>query len=221
MTELSADVKAQIDALDLSPTRPLIMSDADEVLLKFVERLEHYLDVNGMYYDIGSFALSGNIKHKHNDEVANVHMPDLLRDFFLTQSLHIDAVTGAAAALEALSARAQIVVLTNSEAEAKQQRIDNLRHHEMDYPVVINSGLKGPAAAYMVARISAPVFFLDDIPHNINSVVEHIPHCQAVHFVADPRLAKLIPPAEKAAVRLDNWDAAGDWLSQQLTDHGF
>ena len=42
----------------------------------------------------------------------------------------------------------------------------------MDYPVIVGSGLKGPAVAWLTRHIDAPVFFLDDIPHNIDSVAE-------------------------------------------------
>ena len=52
----------QIDALDLVPGRPLVVSDADEVLVQFVAGLELYLETQGLWLDLQSFALTGDRK---------------------------------------------------------------------------------------------------------------------------------------------------------------
>ena len=38
----------------------------------------------------------------------------------------------------------------------------------MDHLVVVNSGLKGAPVKWLADKVDGPVFFLDDIPHNIN-----------------------------------------------------
>ena len=39
MSEIAPEIMRQLEAVALDPHRPLIISDADEVLLKFMERL--------------------------------------------------------------------------------------------------------------------------------------------------------------------------------------
>ena len=111
-------------------------------------------------------------------------------------------------------------MLTNLPAKNKQERIDNLNAHGMNYPVVVGSGAK--ACGRLVERAHfSPVFFLDDIPHNVDSVAEHAPEVRRIHFVADPRLAKLIGPAKGATTRIDVWNEAYDWISRELTQAGY
>lgn len=217
MSEIAPEIMDQLEALELHPARPLIITDADEVLLRFMERVEHYLDTLGLWIDLSSFALGSNIKSKKTDEPVKV--PTLIDDFFAAETAHIDAAHGAAEALASLSRMAQIIVLTNLPAPHRNERIANLKGHGMDYPVVVNSGLKGPAVKWLTQKVSGPVFFLDDIPHNIDSVAEHAPQVHTIHFVADPRLAKLINKAEGATARLDIWAEAHDFIAGKIADH--
>ena len=219
MTPPAPEILTQLETLDLDPSRPLIISDADEVLLRFMAQLEHFLEKKGLWIDLGNFAISGNIKSLETN--APVEFPDLIDEFFDSETRDIQPTSGAAQSLETLAARAQIIVLTNLPAKNKQERIDNLNAHGMNYPVVVGSGAKGPAVAWLSARILAPVFFLDDIPHNVDSVAEHAPKVRRIHFVADPRLAKLIGPAKGATTRIDVWNEAYDWISSELTQAGY
>ena len=219
MTPPAPEILSQLEMLDLDSRRPLIISDADEVLLRFMAQLEHFLEKRGLWIDLGNFAINGNIKSLETDEP--VEFPNLIDEIFDAETRDIQPTSGAAQSLETLAARAQIIVLTNLPAKNKQERIDNLNAHGMNYPVVVGSGAKGPAVAWLRARISAPVFFLDDIPHNVDSVAEHAPEVHRIHFVADPRLAKLIGPAKGATTRIDVWNEAYDWISRELTKAGF
>ena len=217
MSEIAPETMQQLQALTLDASRPLIITDADEVLLRFMQRVEHYLDSIGLWIDLSSFALSSNIKSKETDEP--VQVPTLIDDFFAAETANIDAAPGAAAALAKLSAEAQIVVLTNLPAAHRDARIANLKGHGMDYPVVVNSGLKGPAVKWLTEKAGSPVFFLDDIPHNIDSVAEHAPQVTCIHFIADPRLGKLIGKAKGATARIDDWDEAHDFITGQINGH--
>ena len=88
----------------------------------------------------------------------------------------------------------------------------------MDYQVVANQGLKGPAVARLAERVDAPVAFLDDIPHNIASVARAHEPTRRVHFIADERLAKLIPPAEHSHHHTTQWDEARAYLEAWLKE---
>ena len=217
MSDIAPEIMSQLEALTIHDARPLIITDADEVLLRFMERVEHYLDTQGLWIDLSSFALGTNIKSKDTNEPVKV--PTLIDDFFAAETAHIEAADGAADALASLSEVAQIVVLTNLPAPHREQRISNLKGHGMDYPVVVNSGLKGPAVKWLMQKTSGPVFFLDDIPHNIDSVAEHAPEVYTIHFVADPRLAKLIGEAEGATARIDVWAEAHEFIARKIAEY--
>ena len=217
MSTIAPEIMSQLEALSLQKDRPLIITDADEVLLRFMERVEHYLDTLGLWIDLSSFALGSNIKSKETNEPVKV--PTLIDDFFAAETAHIEAAHGAADALASLSELAQIVVLTNLPAPHREDRINNLKGHGMDYPVVVNSGLKGPAVKWLTQKTSGPVFFLDDIPHNIDSVAEHAPEVHTIHFVADPRLAKLINKAEGATARIDIWAEAHEFIAGKIAEY--
>ena len=214
---LSEEISNQIETLELNPDRPLIISDADEVLLQFMRQFEIYLDRNDMWIDLSSFRLQGNIKYKGSDEAVDMTNRNIINDFFAAETLNFSPVEGAAEALNALSKEAQIIILTNLPLAQKSERQINLSKHGMDYPVIVGSGLKGPAVKSLGEKINAPLFFLDDIPHNINSVAEYVPTSGRIHMIADPRLSKLIGAAEGASARIDQWQEAQAWILDKLT----
>ena len=213
---LSEEISNQIETLELDPDRPLVISDADEVLLQFMRQFEIYLDRNDMWIDLSSFRLQGNIKYKGSDEAVDMTNRNIIDDFFAAETLNFSPVEGAAEALNALSKEAQIIILTNLPLAQKSERQINLSKHGMDYPVIVGSGLKGPAVKSLGEKINAPLFFLDDIPQNINSVAEYVPTSGRVHMIADPRLSKLIGAAEGASVRIDQWHEAKAWILDKL-----
>ena len=214
---LSEEISNQIETLELDPDRPLVISDADEVLLQFMRQFEIYLDRNDMWIDLSSFRLQGNIKYKGSDEAVDMTNRNIINDFFAAETLNFSPVEGAAEALNALSKEAQIIILTNLPLAQKSERQINLSKHGMDYPVIVGSGLKGPAVKSLGEKINAPLFFLDDIPHNINSVAEYVPTSGRIHMIADPRLSKLIGAAEGASARIDQWQEAQAWILDKLT----
>ncbi len=221
-TELDTDVRNALNQLHLDPTQPLIISDADEVLLQFVAGLERYLERQGLWLDLQTFALSGNIKRKDtNEPVPMDQTPDILAGFFKAEAGNLTAVDHAADALSALSERAQVIVLTNVPFEQRDARAESLARQGMDYPVIANKGLKGPAVSHIADAFSAPVFFLDDIPHNLKSVAESHEDSRRLHFIADKRLAKLLPPSEHSHFHSSHWPDAQSFMEDELAARGF
>ena len=68
--KLSDGLQKQISKATLFKNKPLLITDADEVLLNFVKCFETYLEKKGFWYDLTSYALFGNIKQKGTDEVS-------------------------------------------------------------------------------------------------------------------------------------------------------
>ncbi len=221
------DVAAQLAALVLDGARPLIICDADEVLFEFMAGFETFLEDNGMFFDWRSFALAGNIHYRSTGGAAPRalpadEVPGLIERFFAECTETLRPVPGAASALTALGQRrAQVVVLSNLPLDQRSARRRALVRHDMDYPLVANVGGKGPAVRDLAARVRAPVFFLDDIPHNHAAVSRAAADVVRLHFIADPRLARLLGPAAHCHHRADNWPEARAIIERHLDERGY
>jgi len=203
--------------LRIDPARPLIICDADEVLVQFLAGLERFLERNACYLDLTSFRIHGNVKHKATGEpVADEAVTDLLKAFFASDTGTLDVVPGAAQALEVLSTRAQIVILSNLPETAREARVENLASHGIRYPVVAGKGPKGDIVKRMIAGHDQSVVFVDDLPPHHTSVAAETPGVHRLHFIADPRLAKLMPKAPDAHNRIDDWPTAATWIASVI-----
>lgn len=216
------EVCSQIRELHLWPHRPLIITDADEVLFAFVEALERFLEREDYVLKLETFALTGNIRYRESGEpVPAADVRDLIATFFERHTEEMEPVAGAAAALASLAERAQIVVLSNVPLHQRAARKRALQAHGMDYPLIANIGRKGGAVAMIAEAMKAPTFFIDDIPHNIISVAEAAADVVRLHFVADARLARLLDTCEQAHARTDDWPAAQDFILGHLERQGY
>ena len=209
-------VQEQLDRLEVEAGRPIVVTDADEVLFAFMAGLENYLIGEGLTFDFSSFAISGNVKTPDGTALDRDAVRDHLGVFFERHTEELDPVERAAETLEELARRAQIVVLSNIPLKQREARQRALRRHGMDYPLIANEGLKGPAVRRLHEMADAPAVFIDDIPHNHSSVREHAPDVHRLHFVADPRLASLIPRAEDSHHRADTWPEARRIIERHL-----
>ncbi len=190
-------------------SRPLLICDADEVLVQFASAFRHYLADRGWQLRFDSFALHGNVRSIQTGDLAPRETVTRMLDSFFVDSVETcPAVPGAPTALAALSRHADIIVLTNVPAAQRERREASLAKLGMAYPVISNDGLKGPRVADLVADRTRPVAFVDDIPHHHTSVKEKAGHVHRLHLVADPDLRALLPKAPDAHARIDDWDAA-------------
>jgi hypothetical protein len=205
------------DALKLDARRPLVICDADEVLLQFLVGLERFLLRRNRKLVLKSFAIHGNVVDATSGEtVTHDEVTELLKDFFKYDTEHLDPVPGAADALRALGLTAQIVILTNLPETSRETRRLHLASHGMDYPVIAGSGPKGPIVRDLIKGLKGPVVFIDDLPPHLTSVAQEAPRVHRLHFVADRRLARLIEPARDAHRRIDDWPNARTWIESVI-----
>ncbi len=209
MTALPGATLAQLEAAGVEPGRPLLISDADEVLFRFVETFVGHIEAHGYSFDWSSFRLTGNVRRASDDKVLDQpHVFALLQEFFAGRAEDLPPVPGAADALARLAgAGAQIVVLTNIPSAQRDARRLALARNRMPYPVVVNTGDKGPAAAWLAARAGGPAVFVDDGPNNHVSVKQAAPEIACLHFVATKRLARLVAKPREADGRPEDWPA--------------
>ena len=202
----SAEARARSEALALDPTRPLILCDADEVLLDFARPLARFLDRRGYMLDLKSFALAGNIRRKSdNTEIDGPEIRRLIADYFDTEIDTAAPVDGAVAAIGELGQRAQVIVVTNVPHHLRARRESALAAAGLKLPVVSNSGAKGPLIRQLAARHGGQVAFIDDLPPHHTSVADHASDVHRIHFVANPELGRLLDKAPDAHVRIDRW----------------
>ncbi len=214
---LDAEVLAQLRALPIVPGRPLLAVDADEVLVYLAEHLARYLPTIGFRIRLTQYQLEGSIFPA--DCGIPVPFDDCLRlidRFFEEETLNQVALPGAAEALARLSARAQVVVLTNVPRHARDLRRRNLAALGMDYPMVENSGGKGRALRWMAAHAAAPAAFIDDSLKQHESAARRAPEVIRVHFVGAGHLRRILPESPAAHHRVEGWEACEAVLSRIL-----
>lgn len=208
---------AQLAALSLVSGRPLVIVDADEVLFHFMQGFERYLEAQGCAIALTSFALTGNIRRVADDGVlSQAEVGALLGSFFADHTESLSPVPGAAEALAALNRTMQVVVLSNLPLAQAPARRRALLAAGMDYPVVANTGSKGGAARRLADLAAAPIAFVDDIPNHHGSVRRAVPDAFCIQFVADPRLAALVPRAPESDLFAADWPEIGNAIATRL-----
>lgn len=202
----------------LDTTRPLLIVDADEVILRFADGFDRFLCERELFLDLTTYRLHGNVKRKDDGtKVLDVEVTALL-DEFRSELDWLDAVEDADVVLKALAPLMNIVVLSNvSEAQAPA-RLRNFEKLGLPFPLIANSGPKGPAVKALAARVKGPVFFVDDIPMHHASVVEGSPDVFRIHLIGDERLKPLLPPSEHAHLRAETWRDADAFIRARLVE---
>jgi hypothetical protein len=208
------DIAAALKRLERG--RPLLIVDADEVILRFVAGLDTFLRRQLLFLDLTSYRLHGNVKRLDDSTaILDVEVTALLEEF--RQELDwLEPVEGAKEALTEISESAGIVVLSNITPEQAGPRARNLASLGLDFPIVANSGLKGPAVKHLANHAGAPAWFIDDIPQQLASAAEHAPTVTRIHLVGDTRLKPLLPPSPHANFYAADWPAAAAFIQSHL-----
>lgn len=203
-------------------SRPLVISDCDEVLLHMIA---HFRDWLGEDHGI-DFQLAGNDFHRamtRRDTGARVEASEvwpLLNQFFDGEMHRQTPIAGAVAGIRALAEHADVVVLTNLLDHRQEQRTRQLADHGLHLRVFTNQGPKGPALKAIVEEYQpSRVAFIDDIAHHHDSVAQILPHAVRLHLCGEPTIAPHIECAHRAGhadARIDDWHTALPWLLDRL-----
>lgn len=197
--------RGQIARLRLAG-RPLVICDVDEVVVHFTRDFESYLEQRGLWLDTSSFALNGNIRGLDGGlSIPAAEVQSLIERFFAERTLHLEPIDGAVDALLRLAEAADVVMLTNLPHAAAEDRRSNLQRHGLSFPVVTNSGPKGPAVKALAGLAQGPTVFIDDSPGFLASAREHAPDVHLIHFLHDDRFARHIEPLDYVSLRTHSW----------------
>ncbi|NOZ42685.1 MAG: hypothetical protein GXP02_05910, partial [Alphaproteobacteria bacterium] len=197
----------QLKLLSLDRLRPIIISDADEVILQFAGMLEQYLLSRGMYANFTSYTLEGNIKYCHdNIPVDPALFGEILNDYFDHYVEKMPVAAGAVSHLKNLSALCDIIILSNIPHHFADRRRQKLIALGFPYPMISNSGPKGPLMKAIRALTTEKLIFIDDISHHHRSVARAVPDALRIQYIADRHLDSIEQKSPYCHVRGRNWN---------------
>jgi ribonucleotide monophosphatase NagD (HAD superfamily) len=140
----------------------------------------------------------------------------LFDEFFRTRCGEIEPAPGAVEALQRLSRKAEILILSNAPAEAERLRSEWLHRHGLPRALILSSGPKGPITSQLVAQTSGKSAFVDDLIPNLDSVADHSPATATFQHVADLRLRPLAPRSDRHP-RIDDWAELGEAIEAAIS----
>jgi hypothetical protein len=205
-------------------TRPLVISDCDEVLLHMVGPFGEWLEeMHGIRFDMSGGDLVRSMKRvASNEPVALEDIWKHLSGFFDSEMHRQYPIAGSVAAIASLAESADVVVLTNLQDHHRESRTRQLADHGINLRVYTNQGPKGPALKAILDEYApSRAVFIDDLAQHHGSVSEVAPHVDRLHLCGEPMIAPHISCAHKAGhahARIDTWDHALPWLLERL--HG-
>ncbi|MDP1027178.1 HAD family hydrolase [Sphingomonas sp. KR1UV-12] len=199
--------------------KPLLITDCDEVLVHMVRHFRDWLgEAHAIDFDLGGGDFTSSMTRRNGAAAPTQdEMWGLLGGFFPAEMARQTLVPGAAEALRALAAQADIVILTNLSDACHAARVQQLAAFGIPHRVVCNQGGKGQPVAALVAEHGDPVtVFVDDLAVHHDSVARHAPGVHRLHMIAEPLLAAAMPPAPAAHARIDDWVEARDWIEARF-----
>ena len=204
---MTPNTKKQISNLNIDPNLPLMIFDADEVLVHFAEPFATYIKKHNHRLHLTGYRLDNAIKKADTDEVAD---PDTAKDlvwgFINEETKSQPAAKGAPQALKKLQAYAQIIILSNVPHSVHDDRVANLKSLNMDYPLISNEGMKGPAVKEILRNHKAQSFFIDDNPYQVESVYNDNQQTVCVHFSVCDLVKPYMPKAVGASIEPTSWE---------------
>ena len=196
---------AQLEALEAG-TRPLIVSDIDEVILNFVQPFKDYLDHQGFVLRTETYQLTGNVFPKDSDApTPGPEVFKMLSHFFVTQADWQDLVNGALPALNRLAKHFDVVLLTAMPHAHREERIAFMREIGVPFPILTVESDKGHSVAHL-AQGRPSVAFIDDLAHNHVSVAEHAPETHLFQYMAYREFDGPLPVPPLHTQYHEDWD---------------
>jgi hypothetical protein len=202
-------------------TRPLLITDCDEVLLHMLVHFSEWLgEAHGcdLRLEAGSFADA--IRDRATGApVGPERIWPLLDQFFDGEMHRQNLVPGALDALRALGEEADIVVLTNLGDRHEAARMEQLARFDINHRVLCNRGGKGRPVAELLGELRPSVaVFVDDLAVHHKSVAEEAPRVWRLQLIAEPKVAPHMPPAPHAHARIDAWAEAVPWIRARFAE---
>jgi len=205
-------------------SRPLVVTDCDEVLLHMVRHFGEWLtEAHGMAFRLDGDPFAQTLTLPGS--AAPLSYEDKWRyldSFFDNEMARQTPIDGAVVAIAELQRGADVVVLTNLADRYNASRTRQLLDLGITARVFTNQGPKGPALQRIVADYApSRAVFVDDLIHHHASAAETLPDVARLHLCGESAIAGHIPcafAAGHAHARIDRWAEALPWLLEAV--HG-
>lgn len=210
----------------VTPGRPLVVTDADGVLLQFTACFERWLKARGLYLDLKTYRYEGAIRRADDHSVLLEVECIALIDEYREDLDDLDAVDGACEALAELSQVASVVVLSNVNQIQARARLRNFDRLGITYPLIANDcgagylADKGAAMRALAAHARAPAFFIDDIPSNLADVAKAAPNVHLIHVVESEFLRAMLGNGFHAHCYAKDWAEVTGFVLGRLAETG-
>ena len=202
-------------------SRPLLISDCDEVLLHMIRHFGEWLDeAHGLEFNLAATSFSEAIKDKASGAAVTQERVWPLLDRFFDGEMHRqNVVPGAKEALAAIGEQADIVILTNLGDEYEAGRVRQLEAFDIRHRVLCNRGGKGRPVRELIDQMQPNVtVFVDDLAVHHESVANHAPEVWRLHMIAEPSMARNFPKAPHSHARIDEWSEACGWIIERFAE---
>ncbi|HEX8215159.1 MAG TPA: HAD family hydrolase [Allosphingosinicella sp.] len=200
-------------------TRPLLITDCDEVLLHMLRHFADWVDeAHGLSFALDAPGFREAVRHKDSGApVAEDRIWPLLDGFFASEMHRQNVVPGAVEALKEIGEHAEIVILTNIGDDYQAGRVEQLAAFDIRHRVLCNRGGKGPPVVELLEELQpSAAVFVDDLAIHHQSVAKHAPNVWRLHMIAEAKVAAHMPPAPDAHARIDEWSQARGWILDRL-----
>ena len=200
-------------------SRPLLISDCDEVLLHMLTHFAEWLgESHGYDFALDQSDFRSAIRHRTSGElIEEARIWPLLDGFFDSEMHRQNVVPGAVEALTEIGKQADIVILTNLGDEYQASRVEQLEAFDIRHRVLCNRGGKGRPVTELIEEMRPSVtVFVDDLAVHHESVAKHAPGVWRLHMIAEPKVASHMPKAPHAHVRIDDWSEATTWILEKF-----
>ena len=216
----SSQTKLQISELEIKPGFPLIITDADEVIVELFIHLFEYFDIQGYRFkghSLIGFEIMNFLHCKTDDAIIKTDIfVQIMDDFFRIHAATMPLVQDAYDSLIDLSKRCQIIILTNAPHDYREERTKIFSQHGLNFPIITNQGNKLAAVTELVKHHKAPVFFIDDSPEHHIAILDNIAHIDCIHFIGDKRYAKFVAAVDNIHFESTSWNEVVIYIKSQL-----
>ncbi|WP_085777795.1 hypothetical protein [Rhizobium sp. NXC14] len=193
--------------------RPLIVCDVDDVVLRFIDPFQLFLQSQGHAFLPRSFKLHGNIVSKADGtEIGDQQVSRLIEEFFEAQELWQTPLDRVVETLDRLSREADVLFLTAMQPRFQEQRRRLLDRMGLLFPLLASEEPKGPIVHALHASRSLPVVFIDDMARNLHSVRDHVANCLLIHLMPDSPVHRFAPAAADDITRATDWAHAAELI---------
>ena len=203
-------------------TRPLLITDCDEVLLHMVVPFAQWCDeVHDVLFQMEDASFARALKRKEcGTPLEAEEVWPLLDAFFTTEMSRQLPIAGAIDAMRQISEVADIIILSNVGPEHQAGRTEQLAAVGIHAPVIGSRGGKGdPVAKIMAERQPSMAVFVDDLPQHHTSVLQAAPEVWRLHMVGEPIIADKVKPSRHAHARIDDWTEACAWILARMNEN--